>query len=826
MPLTSGLQGGGSVKGGASVGGGGGGQANILLMITAINQASSTLKAVAKDLQGLTKGAEDQYKPLQAAQSNWSKFYDTLKGGIGAVTGVVATLYGLNKAVETFFAVGERGAAFVQTGESFAQMIDYMNVGPEMLKDLQEASKGTISDLQLMSYATTALAGSSGEFGTQLAKALPHVLEIAKAANKANPALGSVDYQFQSLIVGLKRLSPRLIDNTGLQVKLGQAYETLAEKLGKTREELTAEEQQLALLNATLEAGDRLMAQVGGTAESLTDPFGRLKAETANLGDVLATIFAPAAATSADALANFLGGITKNRKAMVETGAFVKASNDEFAATSATYSEYVSKVIGMTLANGEFDKGMVNIYNKMRQAAVAGKDLNNVWQVLGTKGALATGYGYTQILTSLNLLSKEEYEYQRTAAETLAVEEAMRVAGENSVKAIESEEEAAERLKLEYNELKSSMELVHFAMSGWVTKTGSDYQDKIQGITEDISKYQDELEILTGVRAFSQNQTDQIISISNEMEILTERAAFIKESLDDGLIPKDQAGLAKEELASINEQIDVYSEKLQGITGIPFVTDDQLANIGELVQKIKDSNLALDDQAAALQKTTAQMTYNIAEGMIMDAMQKGLIVDTNNSKSSYDEAMGALIGLGQELNLVDDDTALFQQSVLNATAAVINGTTSSGDWASALGAVTGAVAGAMSETEGLSTALAKLPREIQILIKLTTVGSVPKVGGIHEQGDDGLPGGRQFGGDVYKGRPVIVGEGPGGRGGELFVPPVSGTMLPHSFIDELTRGGMGGTSVVVNFGDVTINDSTDVDVLAYRVAQTISRRNR
>src|SRR3990167_939288 len=280
MPLSSSLSGGGSV--GGPRGGGGG---TILLIIQAINQASKELQKVSKDITGLSSTTKQAGSDAADAGGGIETFISSLKG-VGIIIGsVIAGIYGFSKALEAALAAGEQGAAVRQTAISFDQMTKSVGASVVLLQQLQVASRGTIPDMQLMSYATTALAGASGEFGEQMGRTLPHLLEIAKAAQKANPALGSVDYQFQSLIIGLKRLSPRLIDNTGLQIKLGAAYEVLAKKLGKNREDLDAQEQQMALLNATLAAGDRLIEQIGGSVDSLTDPFAQFQTSILNTSD-------------------------------------------------------------------------------------------------------------------------------------------------------------------------------------------------------------------------------------------------------------------------------------------------------------------------------------------------------------------------------------------------------------------------------------------------------------------------------------------------------------------------------------------------------------
>ena len=107
---------------------------------------------------------------------------------------VLGTLAAIGVAGKQAFEFGKQGAAITQTAESFDLLLDKVGATPGLLDDLRDASRGTISDFELMSSTATLLAGASGELGTELANATPRLMEIAKAANKLNPALGDTAF--------------------------------------------------------------------------------------------------------------------------------------------------------------------------------------------------------------------------------------------------------------------------------------------------------------------------------------------------------------------------------------------------------------------------------------------------------------------------------------------------------------------------------------------------------------------------------------------------------------------------------------------------------
>ncbi len=214
-------------------------------------------------------------------------------------------------AVKKIFDFGREGAVVEQTAESFDLLMRKVEAAPDLLDQLTSAAKGTISQMDLMSSTSTLLAGASGDVATALANATPQLLEIAKAANKLNPALGTTQFMYNSIATGVKRAQPLILDNLGLTIKVGAANEALAAKLGITVEMLTAEERTLAILNATLEAGDVMIEQVGGNTDSATDSFDQLTVEMKEMGNTIKKMLAPKLASAADAITLLLTSTQK-----------------------------------------------------------------------------------------------------------------------------------------------------------------------------------------------------------------------------------------------------------------------------------------------------------------------------------------------------------------------------------------------------------------------------------------------------------------------------------------------------------------------------------
>lgn len=232
------------------------------IIITGKDMASGALGSVGKALGGLGKIAVAGTAMVAGAVV-----------GLGAILGKLAIdaapLEGIGMAFEVM--AGKAGLS---------------------LADLRTASRGTISDFELMRVANIALAGAGDDLGQAFGRDLPQLMAIAGAAARATGQ--DAGFMFESLLVGVKRVSPRLIDNTGLQLKLGEANKALADSLGITVEELTGEQQQIALLNATLEAGAAMVADFGGGQLTAAEQMAQFRASAQNTKDQIGLALLPA----------------------------------------------------------------------------------------------------------------------------------------------------------------------------------------------------------------------------------------------------------------------------------------------------------------------------------------------------------------------------------------------------------------------------------------------------------------------------------------------------------------------------------------------------
>lgn len=240
-------------------------------------------------------------------------------GGLGMLFGGAVGVAGAVAIGKTVWALGELGAQSITTRNSFEMLMRSVGASPMLLDQLKAAAGGTVTEMGLMQSANTALAGATGQLASEMAAALPKLLEGGRAAAMLNPAYGDATFMFNSLVTGIKRGSPMLIDNTGITLKLGEATEAYAASIGKSTAELTANERSIAILRATMGGIDTLTAQVGGSFDTMTSDIDGAKVGIQELKTALGELLAPSVAAAASGLAGALREVTGVLQSTPET---------------------------------------------------------------------------------------------------------------------------------------------------------------------------------------------------------------------------------------------------------------------------------------------------------------------------------------------------------------------------------------------------------------------------------------------------------------------------------------------------------------------------
>lgn len=243
-------------------------------------------------LDNLQRKARQPVEP----RFNWGPFRtfdDELRnaegrlGSVGAgIKGLTGSFVGLTTAVAGSAAVlgalklGRIALELAQVGaasESVERVFDNLTAaaglnGQTMLREMRQASRGTVDEVTMMIAANRSLLAGGAEF----AKVLPGLFEIAHGAAQATGQ--DVSAIFETLTKGIAKASPLLIDNAEIYIKVGRALDEYAAKQGKTVDMLSAMEQRAAMANIVLEQGSEFIKQMGLESATTADLLQNLPA--------------------------------------------------------------------------------------------------------------------------------------------------------------------------------------------------------------------------------------------------------------------------------------------------------------------------------------------------------------------------------------------------------------------------------------------------------------------------------------------------------------------------------------------------------------------
>lgn len=241
-----------------------------------LTQANTKLIKQEKDFgAAATKAGND----AAGAASKASSETDKLAGKTKQVDGSFSQL---GKTIGAAFAL-DRVRAFITEAVKAAAAAEgieaaFNRIAPEgTLDKLRQATKNTVSDVQLMTAAVKA-----NNFQVPLQN-LPKLFEFAQ--RRARETGESVDYLVESIVLGIGRKSPLILDNLGISaVRLREKFKDISEEemdvaqVAKAVQEIVTEE----------------TAKMGTSVETTADKFAQFTATLENLkkkgGDAIISI--------------------------------------------------------------------------------------------------------------------------------------------------------------------------------------------------------------------------------------------------------------------------------------------------------------------------------------------------------------------------------------------------------------------------------------------------------------------------------------------------------------------------------------------------------
>jgi hypothetical protein len=169
------------------------------------------------------------------------------------------------------------------------------------LNKLREASKGTISDIDLMATANRAsLLGVSGS--------VDELSQLMVTARLRGKAMGlDTTTAFNDIVTGIGRGSPLILDNLGIKIP---------DSAKKLMESMTGAEKTTYLMNLVIADGAELAEKMGGDVLTASDKFQILKATISNAKQQLGQALIPIMEIFLNKIFHVIGSVTDWVKSM------------------------------------------------------------------------------------------------------------------------------------------------------------------------------------------------------------------------------------------------------------------------------------------------------------------------------------------------------------------------------------------------------------------------------------------------------------------------------------------------------------------------------
>lgn len=216
-----------------------------------------------------------------------SRLKASLDGTRDATEALNKRFGGLGGAIEGFHAKASSAISIVSTLASTVdglvqQSFRLQNVQqnlPYAIDKARASTQGLVKDFELSRLAITA-----NRLG--VAKSAEDFAKLTEIATKLGVSMGEdATKSVQDLVEGLGKGSPEVLNNIGIIVKAEAAYAAYSATIGKLPKDLTDAEKQQAIVNAGLEEGARLAADITIQMDDATRAWMEAKTEWGNIAD-------------------------------------------------------------------------------------------------------------------------------------------------------------------------------------------------------------------------------------------------------------------------------------------------------------------------------------------------------------------------------------------------------------------------------------------------------------------------------------------------------------------------------------------------------------
>lgn len=329
-----------------------------------VDEALKNLDKLARKVNKI----DDERKKTQAGFKDMSSSLASSFSKVGAAIG-------LSFGTAQIISFGKEAVQLAAKAEGINRAFSRLN-NPSLLADLRKATRGTVSDLELMQRAVQA---------KNFKIPLDQMATLFEFATKRATETGqSVDYLVDSIITGLGRKSPLILDNLQLTTKelqeelgdtalaaasIGELTEAAAKVAKRSIEEMGDQSDTTAIKIAQIGVVfENLKVSIGSELISEIDKLNVELEKTGQLFDVDGVnLFSIAMGALENAIRNFTLPIELANEKLQEFGAAFQFLKEILGITEGAVEEYIKSVEKAAVSTTSMADAIGGFYKKMRE---------------------------------------------------------------------------------------------------------------------------------------------------------------------------------------------------------------------------------------------------------------------------------------------------------------------------------------------------------------------------------------------------------------------------------------------------------------------------
>lgn len=240
-------------------------QAALRSEIGILNELNGRLKTLreSRDKATSTDQIKKYSKQIAEVESQQRKLLSSGGGLLGNISNSILQGIGIGSGIQIFETAFSFLTGFINDSSNLAKEVEGVKVAfdklnnPNLLQNLREATKGTVSDLDLMKQAV-----QFSNFGLPVER-MAEALRFARI--RAKETGQDVNYLVQSIVTGIGRQSPLILDNLGISTKrvaeefkrtgnfAEAAFNIIKEETAKAGPDLDTYAERIGRINAQIE---------------------------------------------------------------------------------------------------------------------------------------------------------------------------------------------------------------------------------------------------------------------------------------------------------------------------------------------------------------------------------------------------------------------------------------------------------------------------------------------------------------------------------------------------------------------------------------------